>query len=239
WVSEPASTPAPSVQLDLDLHGLRFGPLGYRHFEHAILVRGADVVVSCILGKREGTVQLAISALRDMNRNAFRSLRARALRFDDQRLVIDANLDRLALQSGHLEREMISFVVFNHIRSRRNALRGVVHFFPESVPWPVKPSARGISVREPQFHPNPPAGTRAGPVPNLRVCAASESLRPVAALPTSLKVSTIRSPSRRGAAGKRPGNAGKHLAGGWAFERGRDLCGKSARHRVVAEPLGQ
>src|SRR5438094_6141813 len=103
---------------DLDPGRFGLGTLRDRYFEHAILVRGLDAVVTHIGRKPEGPTNSAVVAFGAMNPRVLGACGLVALGVDHQGAILDLHLERVGLQTGQIDAEAIAVMIFDHIDRR-------------------------------------------------------------------------------------------------------------------------
>src|SRR5579872_4167057 len=113
-----------SVDQNLRRFGLRL--LLDRDLEYAVLVAGRDPLVAGVVGQFERPLNLSVAAFCNTNRCLLWPFRSRTFRRDHQLTVLNPRVDRLILESRHLEVEMVCIVVLNHVDRRHHVSGGSI-----------------------------------------------------------------------------------------------------------------
>src|SRR5216683_3698055 len=140
-----------STLVDLDLDRLGLGPLLDRQLENAILVARLDAVVTRVFRQLESALVRSPMPLGDVNFSVFGQFRAFALGRNYQRTVFDLHIEGVVRQSGHLEVEVISFLVFDYVDRRQHFLLDFRHLSQKPIETAERPSINP-SIFKPDFH---------------------------------------------------------------------------------------
>src|SRR5579864_3658196 len=108
-----------STLVDLDLDRLGLGPLLDCQLENAVLVARMNPIVTRVFGQFKGPLVRSPMALGDVNFSVLGQFRTFSLGRDYQRTVFDLHIECVTRQSGHLEVEVISFLVFDYVDRRQ------------------------------------------------------------------------------------------------------------------------
>src|SRR6266850_719883 len=102
--------------VDLDLDRLGLWALFDTHFEYTVSIRRANAVAAGVERKPEYASHCAVVPLRYMNLRLLRPLGTLALGRNYQPIVLHLHIDRVILEPGHLDVEMVGIFVLDHIR---------------------------------------------------------------------------------------------------------------------------
>src|SRR5262245_30586387 len=133
---------------DRDLLRLRGLGLWQRHLEHAVLVRGPDLLRVHRLGQRERPDESPVIALRPVDVAAVELLLALLLAANGQDAVLDLELDVLLVHAGHLRAQDERLVPLEDLDSRGPVPEGVLGASPGITEQIVDPVLEGGHVPE-------------------------------------------------------------------------------------------